>query len=120
MKGSEYREKLRGKMDAFVHAAYDCTKKFPKEEVYGSVSQLRRAALSVPLNYVEGFARKRPAVQLNFFEIAYGSLKESTYLLGFARDEGYIGSDECEKMIALANEIGAMLWTEMVALEKKM
>ena len=78
---SDFKEKLKKKMDEYVHFVYQVTRKFPKEELYGVISQLRRAALSIILNYIEGFARRRPAVQLNFFETSYGSLKESKYLL---------------------------------------
>ena len=105
-------------MDDFVHLVYKVTRKFPKEELYGSTSQLRRAALSVVLNYIEGYARRKPAVQLNFFEISYGSLKESMYLLSFSQKEKFIDMQECEYIIKLADEIGAMLWTEISALAK--
>ncbi|PJB19449.1 four helix bundle protein, partial [Candidatus Falkowbacteria bacterium CG_4_9_14_3_um_filter_36_9] len=57
------------------------TRSFPKDELYGITSQLRRAALSVILNYIEGYARKRDKVYKNFLEISYGSLKEAKYLL---------------------------------------
>jgi len=53
-------------MDEYAHFVYKLTKSFPREEVYGVVSQLRRAALSVILNYIEGFARQRKAVKNNF------------------------------------------------------
>jgi four helix bundle protein len=81
-------------MDEYVHLVYKLARKFPQEELYGVTSQLRRSALSVMLNYIEGFARIRNAVQKNFLEISYGSLKESKYLLNFS----------------LVEEIGAMLW----------
>ena len=74
--------------------------------------------MSVILNYIEGFARRRPAVQLNFLEISYGSLRESKYLLYFSKREKYIKEDDYGFGIALAEEIGAMLWTEIISLEK--
>jgi len=86
---TEFQKKLVKKMNEFVHLVYKTTKKFPKDELFGSVSQFRRAALSIVLNYIEGFARRKPAVQLNFFEISYGSLKEAKYLLSFSREEDY-------------------------------
>jgi len=48
---------LKSKMDEFARITYQVTRGFPKDEMYGLTSQLRRAALSVVLNYIEGFAR---------------------------------------------------------------
>ncbi len=107
-------------MDEYVHFVYKVSRQFPKDELYGSVSQIRRATLSIILNYIEGFAKRRPAVQLNFHEISYGSLKESRYLLGFSRDEGWISEEDYNQGIKLADEIGAMLWTEISSLEKSL
>ena len=118
METNNYKIKLKGKMDEFVHFVYKVTKKFPKEEVYGVTSQLRRAALSVILNYIEGYARRKPAVQLNFSEISYGSLKESEYLLEFSCKENYLSNAEYNYGAKLTDEIGAMLWTEISALNK--
>jgi four helix bundle protein len=89
---------------------YDCTQSFPKEEIFGVTSQLRRSALSVALNYIEGYARQRPAVLKNFLEISYGSLKESKYLTYFSFKRGYINKKEYDELLVLAEEIGAMLW----------
>ena len=105
-----YHKKLRARMDEYVHFVYKLTRKFPREELYGVTSQLRRSALSVMLNYIEGFARMRNAVQKNFLEISYGSLKESKYLLDFSLAEEYLSKSDYEKAIKLAEEIGAMLW----------
>lgn len=84
------------------------------------VSQIRRATLSIVLNYIEGYARRRPAVQLNFLEISYGSLKESKYLLHFSLGESFINSVEYDKGMKIAEEIGAMLWTELSNLERSL
>jgi len=108
--GREFTESLKEKMDEYAHLVYGITKDFPKNELYGTVSQLRRSALSVILNYIEGFARQRKAVKNNFWEISYGSLKESKYLLRFSLVEGYLKENNYKKAIALADEIGAMLW----------
>ena len=119
MKTTSFKDQLKHKMDEYVHFIYKISRQFPKDELYGSVSQIRRATLSIILNYIEGFARRRPAVQLNFFEISYGSLKESKYLLDFSRDEGWINAQDYNQAIKLADEIGAMLWTEISSLKKK-
>lgn len=106
----KFHQKLKIKMDSYVHLVYELTKSFPKEELYGVISQLRRSALSVILNYIEGFARIRNKVNKNFLEISYGSLQESKYLLEFSFVEEYILKDEYDKVMKLAEEIGAMLW----------
>lgn len=87
---NDFPEQLKKKMDEYVHLVYKTSKNFPKEEIYGSTSQLRRSSLSVILNYIEGFARNKKAVKLNFWEISYGSLKESKYLLYFCYTENYL------------------------------
>lgn len=110
MKPETYHENLKKKMDKFAHLIYRLTKNFPKEELYGITSQLRRAALSVILNYVEGYARGRDRVHKNFLEVSYGSLKESKYLLHFALVEKYLLQSDYKMAIRLAEDIGAMLW----------
>jgi four helix bundle protein len=69
--------------------------------------------MSVMLNYVEGFARRRSyecKVYKNFLEISYGSLKESKYLIYFSYTEGYINESDYTKLATLNDEIGKMLW----------
>ena len=110
MKPETYHEKLKRQMDKYVHLVYKLTRKFPKEEVYGVTSQLRRASLSVILNYIEGYARGKNKVYKNFLEISYGSLKESKYLLHFSLVEKFLSKTDYEEIIKLAEDIGAMLW----------
>jgi len=107
----QFHDKLKFKMDKFVHLVYKSTKKFPKDELYGVTSQLRRAALSIILNYIEGYARGREKVYKNFLEISYGSLKETKYLLHFSLVEKYVSEKDYKDMIKLTDEIGAMLWS---------
>lgn len=116
---NEFQTSLKKKMDEYVNFVYDVTKRFPKEEQYGSSSQWRRATLSIILNWIEGYARRKQLVQLNFLEISYGSLKESRYLLYFSRQRGYITENDYYKGLKLIEEIGAMLWTEIKNLESK-
>ena len=118
MQTNNFKENLKKKMDEYVHFVYRVTKKFPKDELYGVISQIRRATLSIILNYIEGFARRRPAVQLNFLEISYGSFKESKYLLHFSMSEQYLSIKDYEIGSKMADEIGAMLWTEITNLDK--
>ena len=62
---------------------------FPREEMYGLTSQLRRAAVSIPANIVEGFARTGKGDKLRFYNIAQASLEECRYYLILAHDLGY-------------------------------
>ena len=105
-----FHERLKAIIDEYVHQVYQTTRRFPKEELYGITSQLRRAVISIMLNYVEGYARNRDKVHKNFLEISYGSLKESKYLLEFSLKEGYMPKEDFDKLSKLADEIGAMLW----------
>lgn len=113
----KYHDQLKLKMDDYVHFIYKITKGFPKEEAYGVTSQLRRAALSVVLNYIEGYARVKNKVHKNFLEISYGSLKESKYLLHFSYKEAFLTRFNYQKAISMAEEIGAMLWRTIEKLD---
>ncbi|QQR83118.1 four helix bundle protein [Candidatus Peregrinibacteria bacterium] len=114
-----FRNSLKQKMDQYIHFAYGISKQFPRDELYGVTSQFRRSSLSVILNYIEGYARRTLGSQLNFFRISYGSLKESEYLFDFCYKENYLSQDEFKEGSLLADEIGAMLWSEINALEAK-
>lgn len=105
-----FHDNLKQKIDDYVHLVYKFTKHFPREEVYGVISQLRRSVISVMLNYIEGYARRRDKVYKNFLEISYGSLKESEYLLDFSFKESYLLKEEYDKVSVMADEIGGMLW----------
>lgn len=114
----DFQKNIKEKMDIYAHSVYDLTKKFPKEEIYGITSQIRRSSLSVVLNYIEGWARKRNLVRLNFLEISYGSLQESKYLLTFCLKRKLIEEKSYEEVYKTADEIGAMLWSEIKNMEK--
>ncbi|MFA5789367.1 MAG: four helix bundle protein [Candidatus Gracilibacteria bacterium] len=114
--GGSFHDKLKLKAHQYVKEVYKITKNFSHEELYGITSQLRRAAMSVILNYIEGYARRRGdncKVYQNFLETAYGSLKESKYLIFFSFSENYINKLEYEKLSAMADEIGRMVWSIM-------
>lgn len=68
---------------------YGLTKEFPREEIYGLSSQMRRAAVSIPSNIAEGFQRSGIRDKIKFFNIAQGSLEELRYQLILTRDLDY-------------------------------
>lgn len=113
MAEDNYHIKLKIKMNTYVHNVYKVTKIFPKEEIYGVTNQLRRSALSVILNYIEGFARNSRKVNKSFLKISYASLKESEYLVQFSFDIGYLKENNYKILKKQADEIGAMLWKTM-------
>jgi len=81
---------------------YRLTKHFPKDERYGLTSQIRRAAVSVPSNIVEGCARESQIEYCRFLEIAFGSLRELHYQFSLSKRLEYIDQTEfnnCERMI---------------------
>ena len=92
---------------------YRATKGFPKEEMYGLTSQMRRAAISVPSNIVEGCARESQAEYLRFLEMAYGSLKELHYQFDLAMRLGYtdkLSDAECNsKMVETEKVLSALI-----------
>lgn len=99
------------KADEFAFEVYRITKVFPKDEVYGLTSQLRRAALSVPTNIVEGYARKGDKELGRFVSIAVGSLAETEYLLDFSKRLGYLSEQEFAAIESLRNQVGKLLWS---------
>jgi four helix bundle protein len=78
---NSFHSALKLKMDKYAYEVYKNTKNFPKDEIFGRTSQLRRFSLSVILNCIEGYARLREKQYRNFFLAPYASLKESKYLL---------------------------------------
>jgi len=79
------------KSHALALLVYRVTANYPKSELYGLVSQLRRAATSVPANIAEGFKRASRADKARMLNVAQGSLEEARYYLLLAEDLGYKG-----------------------------
>lgn len=77
------------KAHEFVLAVYRFTAGFPKQETYGLASQMGRAAISIPANIAEGFAKRGKADKARFMNIAEGSVEESRYYLILAEDLSY-------------------------------
>jgi four helix bundle protein len=99
--------------DKLAWEVYLLTNKFPKDELFGITSQLRRAVLSVVLNIVEGYARENRKEFKHFLRISLGSLAETGYLLEFSLRLGYITESQDRKIEQLKEECGKVLWTLM-------
>ena len=94
--------------DEVVLLTYQVTSVFPKEEMYGLTSQMRRAAVSVPSNIVEGCARGSQADYLRFLTIAFGSLRELHYQLNLSIRLGFLGitdSSQIEQKVIEAEKV---------------
>ena len=91
----------------FTLDIYKVSQSFPKEELFGLISQIRRAISSVPTNIAEGSGRNSNKDFAHFLQIAIGSASEVEYELLLAHDLQYINKDEYERLI-----------NEMVAIRK--
>lgn len=106
-----FHDELKLHIHKYVMLAYKHTAKYPQSEMYGLRSQDQRAAVSVMLNYVEGYARMRDAVMKNAYEISYGSLKESIYVRFLAKELKYISVEEYREALKLKEKIAKMLYS---------
>jgi four helix bundle protein len=98
------------KADDLAYQVYLETKKFPRDEIYGITSQLRRATISIATNIVEGSGRQGKNEQKQFINIAIGSMVESEYLLEFCLRLKYLNNESYSKLEGLRKEVGALLW----------
>jgi four helix bundle protein len=96
--------------DEMAYQVYLKTRRFPKEEIYGLTSQLRRAALSVPANIVEGYSRKGDKELVRFLSISLGSSAETKYLVWFANRIGYLEIAQFNELEKGYERLGKSLW----------
>src|SRR5438270_9252479 len=89
----------------FVTEIYLVTKTFPKEEIYGLTSQLRRAAVSIPSNIAEGQARLSRLEFKNFLSHARGSLVEVETQLLISRNLGYLSKKQADELVGRTSEL---------------
>jgi four helix bundle protein len=90
---------------------YRVTADFPKSELYGLVSQMRRAAVSVPANIAEGFKRRKNPDKARCMNIAQASLEELRYYFLLSRDLGYLNEIERDRIDEIARLLGAYIRT---------
>ncbi len=103
------------KLNAWVKASelafliYKLTKKFPRDEMFGLISQMRRCAVSVPANIVEGYGRRTSKDKLRFYYIARGSLTELEFYLDFSHQLGYLNVEDYRLAIDAREVAGNLL-----------
>lgn len=99
---------------------YRLSQEFPKTEIYGLTSQLRRAAVSVAANIAEGYGRGSRREYLQFLAIAQGSLKETETHIIIAERLSYATHAQAERILSQAEEIGRMLGGLIRSLKAKL
>src|SRR3989338_10675305 len=92
-----------------VDEFYILTKKFPKEEMFGLTSQMRRAAASIPANIAEGYARKHRREYVQFLRIAFGSGAELESHIAVAQKLEFLGISDSKSVESLLDETMRML-----------
>lgn len=102
----------------FVLEMYRVTLNFPKEEMFGLTSQLRRAVVSIAANIVEGQAQNTKSQYIQFLNHSNGSLSEVEYYLELVRDLGYISPNLYERLENQRREIGFLLFQLINSLKK--
>ena len=96
---------------------YAVTKQFPDEEKYGLVSQMRRAAVSVPANIAEGFKRRGIQDKIRFYNTAEGSLEELKYFFILSKDLNYISIND--DLLAQSQTVGRLLYGLITSTERR-
>ena len=98
------------KSHALAIKVYQLTASFPKSEIFGLVSQLRRNAVSVPSNLVEGYKRRSKNDAVRFYIISESSLEEMKYQLILAKDLGYLSTEDFKEAYDLSEECGKLIY----------
>lgn len=104
---------------ALVTNTYDATKSFPREEVYGLTSQMRRCAVSIPSNIAEGHGRSTRKEYLRYLEVALGSLRELQTQLVIARNLQFLSAEAYSDLEEYSLELERMLTSLRRSLRRK-
>jgi len=101
--------------DELAVLVYRVTAGFPREELYGLTSQMRRAAISVASNIVEGWARDSQADYLRFLHMAFGSLRELHYQVSLDKRLGYLSDQDSSviepKIVEAEKVLNSLIWS---------
>jgi four helix bundle protein len=100
-------------------SVYRCTEAFPRQEVYGLVNQMRRAAVSVASNIAEGYGRRSTGEYLQFLGNARGSNAELQTQIVIARELGFGSTDLLADVERQTTEVGKMLHAMLMKLEQR-
>jgi four helix bundle protein len=103
------KQKVWEKSHSLTLETYKVTEKFPKEEIYGLTSQMRRSCCSIPANIAEGCGKDGDADFARYLQISRGSASELEYHLLLAKDLGFLKADEHQQLSKEANELKQML-----------
>jgi four helix bundle protein len=118
MKMQSYRELIAyQKAYQLTLDIYKATKKFPKEELFGIVSQMRRSAVSIPCNIAEGYCRNHRKEYVQFLNIAFGSCGELETLLSLSKDLGYLAQSDFNTFDEQLKDVSRLLWKLIVSLK---
>ena len=98
---------------------YELTKKFPREEIFGLTSQMRRSAVSVPANLAEGNEKPSRKERVHFFGIARTSLAELDCLSEFALEQKYLTEKEYKEILELINKTAFLIYKLIQALKNR-
>ena len=101
--------KVWQKAHQFALAVYKATKTFPREELYGLTSQIRRSSMSIPTNIAEGAGRFTDKDFARFLQISMGSASEAEYQLLLARDLGFMNDEQYNTLQSQIVEVKKML-----------
>jgi four helix bundle protein len=104
---------------ALTIRVYQTTREFPRDELYGMTSQVRRAAFSSGANIAEGSAKRGRREFRRYLDIAIGSLSEVGHALLVARDLGYLSSEQWKELDDLRDKAGKLVWGLTLALDGK-
>ena len=103
----------------YVEICYKLTLQFPKEEIFGLASQLKRSSVSIPSNIAEGHGRITRGEYINFLGIAQGSLRESETQIILATRLKYISAEQSNQALSKSKEVGILLGKLIRALKNK-
>jgi four helix bundle protein len=107
----------RDAMD-LAEACYRLTGSFPRDELYGLSSQVRRATVSIPANIAEGYGRNSKGAYVQFLRVAQGSLKELETHIVLAERLGLATADATGPILTSCDSLGRMLWSLIRSIEK--